>query len=195
MINTIFWSRTLIVIIALITFVGISFGEEGPRSQSGVPPEVVADYIHAVIEADRTLYTTHVANRMQEQGKAMASELWEKRGRLPLPAQMLKLAGQEVEAKGMGLKYRLASLWPIREENRYANDFERTGLEVVVGDPSEVYSAIITRGNFKYFKAIYADKAVSQACVNCHNAHPLSPKRNFKLGSVMGGIIISFPVD
>ena len=196
MINTIFWSRTLILVVtALITFAGISFGEEGPSSQSGVPPEVVADYIHAIIEADRTLYSTHVVNRMQEQGKAMASELWKKRGQLPLPAQMLKLAGQEVEAKGMGLKYRLASLWPIREENRYANDFERTGLEVVVGDPSEVYAAIITRGNLKYFKAIYADKAVSQACVNCHNAHPLSPKRNFKLGSVMGGIIISFPVD
>ncbi len=194
-INTIFWSRTLLVVTALITFVGISFGAEGPSSQSGVPPELVADYIHAVIEADRTLYTTHVVNRMQKQGKVIASELWKKRGQLPLPAQMLKLAGREVEAKGIGLKYRLASLWPIREENTYANAFERAGLEVVVGDPGEVYSGIITRGNLKYFKAIYADKAVSPACINCHNAHPLSPKRNFKLGSVMGAIIISFPVE
>ena len=31
-------------------------------------PEVVADYIHAVIEADRTLYATHVVDRMQETG-------------------------------------------------------------------------------------------------------------------------------
>ena len=66
---------------------------------------------------------------------------------------------------------------------------------MVVGDPSEVYAGTIRRGNRKYFKAIYADTAVSPACINCHNAHPLSPKRNFKLGSVMGAIIISFPVE
>ncbi len=195
MLNTIFWRGTLLVVAVLMTFAGISSGEEEHSGQSGVPPEVVADYVHAVIEADRTLYTTHVVNRMQEQGTVVASQLWKKKGQLPLPAQLLMLAGRAVEAKGTGLRYRLASLWPIREENTYANDFERTGLEVVVGDPSEVYAGTIRRGNLKYFKAIYADKAVSPACINCHNAHPLSPKRNFKLNDVMGGIIISFPVE
>jgi hypothetical protein len=189
-----FSKGTLKTVIALVTFTGILVAPNESRSETGVPPDQVADFIHAVIEADRTLYTTHVVNRMQEHGVTIASELWKTRGQLPLPAQMVLLAGMEVEAKGTGLKYRLASLWPIEEENGPADDFEKTGLEVVAADPNESYSGTIKRGQLKYFKAIYADKAVSMACVNCHNAHTLSPKRDHKLGDVMGAIIISFPV-
>ena len=61
-------------------------------------------------------------------------------------------------------------------------------------DPDEVYTGIIKRGNQRFFKAIYADKAVSKACVICHNDHLLSTKRDRKVGDVMGGIIISFPL-
>lgn len=81
------------------------------------------------------------------------------------------------------------------EENGPANTFEKTGLEVVAENPSEPYTGLIKRGDRRYFKAIYADIAVSKACVNCHNAHPLSSKRNREVGDVMGGIIFSFPVS
>ncbi|RMH07639.1 MAG: DUF3365 domain-containing protein [Nitrospirae bacterium] len=175
---------------------GISAGMSWAASEEvGVRPEVVADYIHAVIEADRTLYTTHVVERMQDTGIVIASEGWKKRNALPLPAQMLLMAGRKVEGEGLGLRYRLASLWPIYEDNGPADDFERTGLQVVAEDPTEVYSGIITRGGRKFFKAIYADRAVSKACVNCHNTHILSSRRDFKLNDVMGGIIISFPLE
>jgi hypothetical protein len=35
---------------------------------------------------------------------------------------------------------------------------------------------------------------VSKACVDCHNNHPNSPRRDFKLNDVMGAIVITFPV-
>jgi hypothetical protein len=46
-------------------------------------------------------------------------------------------------------------------------------------------------GANRYFEAVYADLAVTQACIGCHNAHPDSPKRDFKLNDVMGAIVIS----
>jgi hypothetical protein len=49
--------------------------------------------------------------------------------------------------------------------------------------------------NQTYFQAIYADRAVSQACVDCHNTHPHSPKKDFKLGDVMGGLVIEIPLE
>ena len=61
-------------------------------------------------------------------------------------------------------------------------------------DPKKVYARTIKRGKLSYFKAIYADRAVSRACVTCHNEHPLSPRRNYKLNDVMGGVIIQFPL-
>jgi hypothetical protein len=187
MFNTSFFKGTLIkgtmiVVIALGTFAGMPGGPNESRGQDGVPPDQVADYIHAVIEADRTLYTTHIVDRMQRNGIVIASEVWKGRAQLPLPAQMLLLSGLEVEAQGSGLKFRLASLWPLEEKNGPANDFEKAGLEVVAEDPSESYSGTITRGKLKYFKAIYADKAVSPACVECHNGHLLSPKRGYLCG-------------
>jgi hypothetical protein len=161
---------------------------------SGVSPEIVADYIHAVIAADRALYTIHVVDRMQENRIVVAAEAWKQRKALHLPAQMLLMGGRVVEMGGSGLRYRLASLWPIYEENGPSTPFEEAGLKAVAENPDKVYSGIIKRGDQRFFKAIYADRAVSKACVDCHNDHLLSSKRDRKLGDVMGAIIISFPL-
>ena len=165
----------------------------GEQSNHGIPYQTVADYIHDIIEADRTLYTTHVVDRMQETGTAIASEGWRERNALPLPAQMLLLSGNRVGNKGRGLNFRLASLWPIYKKNGPANDFERNGLKAVQQNPDEPFTGLITEGDESRFVAIYADLAVSKSCVNCHNRHLLSPKRDHKFGNVMGAIIISFP--
>ena len=173
---------------------GVAIAANEDELEVSFTPEVVANYIHAVIAADRALYTTHVVDRLQEERVVVAAEAWKQQKALPLPAQMLLMAGKTVEMSGSGLRYRLASLWPIFEENGPSNVFEEAGLKVVAEDPDEVYTGTITRGDKRFFKAIYADRAVSRACVNCHNGHILSGKRDFKMGDVMGGIIISFPL-
>jgi hypothetical protein len=35
---------------------------------------------------------------------------------------------------------------------------------------------------------------VTEGCIGCHNAHPESPKQNFKLKDVMGAMVISIPL-
>jgi uncharacterized protein DUF3365 len=159
----------------------------------GIPPELVAEYIYAVIQADRSIYSTHVVKQLQDRKIAVAAEDWKEKGALPLPAQLLQMAGQEVQGLGLGLHIRLSSLGPIYTNNGPEDEFERAGLEAVAKNPRKPYTGIITEGNRRYFKAIFADRAVSMACVMCHNSHPLSAKRDYKLHDVMGGIIISFP--
>jgi Protein of unknown function (DUF3365). len=46
----------------------------------------------------------------------------------------------------------------------------------------------------KYFTAVYPDVAVTAACVTCHNEHKDSPKTDFKIGEVMGGVVIRVPL-
>jgi cytochrome c peroxidase len=65
----------------------------------------------------------------------------------------------------------------------------------VAKNPRKPYTGIVTEGDKHFFKAIFADRAVSVTCVACHNSHELSSKRDYKLYDVMGGIIISFPVQ
>jgi Protein of unknown function (DUF3365) len=165
---------------------------EGPSVS--IPIEVVADYVHAVIEADRELYTRHVVERLQNKGVVVASENWEEKNTLSLPAQFLMESGRIMAKKGTGIQYRLISLWPINKRNAASSAFETTGLGSILTHPSKPYTGFVKEGSTRYFQAIYPDLAVTQACIGCHNAHPDSPKRNFKLNDVMGAIVISIPV-
>jgi len=177
-----------------IMLAGVAVDIAQAGETAGISPEVVAEYIHAIIQADRTIYSTHVVERLQDFKVTVAAEDWKARRTLPLPAQMLQMAGQEVQGLGLGLRIRLASLGPIYTKNGPADQFERAGLEAVAKNPRKPYTGIITEGDRHYFKAIFADRAVSMACVVCHNSHDLSTNRDYKLYDVMGGIIISFPV-
>jgi hypothetical protein len=161
----------------------------------GIPPEKVAEYVHAVLEADRTVYTNHVVNRMQAKGIVSAVEHWENENALPLPAQFLQHSGKLVAEGGRGIRYRLISLWPIYQRNAPATDFERKALEALTQHANRPYTGVVTSGRKQYFQAIYADRAVSAACVTCHNSHPLSPKRDFRTNDVMGGMAITIPLD
>ena len=178
-----------------IMLAGVAVDVAQAGETAGIPPEMVAEYIHAIIQADRTIYSTHVVERLQELKVAVAAEDWKAKGTVPLPAQMLQMAGQEVQGLGLGLRVRLASLGPIYKKNGPADQFERAGLESVAKDSRKPYTGIITENNKPFFKAIFADRAVSMSCVTCHNNHELSTKRDYKLYDVMGGIIISFPVQ
>lgn len=160
-----------------------------------IPPETVTDYIHAIIEADRTFYTVHVVERMQKQGGAAAAENWRaEKKTLPLPAQFLMEASDLATKTGTKVRYRLISLWPINPNNAPDEESEKKGLEIVRQHPEQSATGTIRIGTQTYFQAIYADRAVTQACVGCHNAHPRSPKKDFKLNNVMGGLVIEIPL-
>lgn len=94
-----------------------SLAEEESPSDATISAEAAADFIRAVIEAHRTIYCTHIVDRMQEQGKVIVQEDWKQKGGLPLPAQFLLYAGGLAAEKGGEVRLRLASLWPIHQRN------------------------------------------------------------------------------
>ena len=169
-------------------------GSEAPSQTIGIPAKKAADYIHAVIEANRTLYSKQVVEHLEEMNIVKATENWAQENTLPLPAQFLLLSSQISKKKRLGMSYRLMSLWPVNKKNGPRSAFEKVGLEEVIKNPEEPYTEIVSLSNELFFQAVYADKAEAKVCVTCHNGHPNSPKNDFKLGSVMGGIYISFPL-
>lgn len=160
-----------------------------------IPPETVADYLHSVIEADRTFYTIHVVERLQKAGGAKAAEDWRaKKDLLPLPAQFLIESSELAATTGSKVRYRLISLWPINPNNAPDGPNESRGLELIRDHPERSVTGTVKRGEELYFQAIYADRAVSQACVTCHNSHPHSRKKDFSMHDVMGGLVIEIPL-
>lgn len=186
------WSGLVGLCLLVLGVWTLSFGGKSTSNLPGIHPKQVANYVHAVVEADRTIYTKHVVERMQQKGITRADEHWEQNNALPLPAQFLQKSGRLAAESGSGVRYGLMSLWPIRTGP--STEFERKALREVIKRPDRPSTGIVRSGKKRYFKAIYADRAVSKACVNCHNEHLLSPKRDFKLNDVMGGVVVTIPL-
>ena len=202
----------LIALAVTICFTAIACSGSGStQAAAGISPEVAVDYVHTVLLADRTAYTKHVVNRLKKlEGKekadgvvpAEATEGWEQTNGVPLPAQMFRLgsevAAETADEKGIGFTYNLISTWNINDSHAPKSEFEKKAMEEVnkTGEPYKEYQEI---GGQKYFSALYPDKAVADACVTCHNTHPVHleryPDKKFKLDDVMGGIIINLPID
>ncbi|HQS99664.1 MAG: hypothetical protein B7Y26_10675 [Hydrogenophilales bacterium 16-64-46] len=153
----------------------------------------IADALHSIMEADRTVYTKLIVNRLQNQEKVIkASEHWKDDKALVLPAQMFRYGAEHVAEKGANFSYSLLSLWPVNKQNNAKTSVEKEGLKAVLGgDP---YYKTEVLGGKKYFTAIYPDKAVAKACISCHNDHKDSPKKDFKMGDVMGGVVLRLPI-
>jgi hypothetical protein len=155
----------------------------------------MADALHAVMEADRTVYTRNVVNRLQNDEKVItASEHWQDDKALPLPAQMFRMGAELAAQKTSDFSYALLSMWPVNKQNAPKTDVERAGLQFVVDNKGQNYYADEMLGGKKYFTAVYPDTAVAPACITCHNGHKDSPRSDFKMGDVMGGVVVRIPI-
>lgn len=163
----------------------------------GFTPQQMADGLFTVMSSDRAVYTKQVVNRLQNVEKVIkASEHWTDEKALPLPAQMFRMGAETVAAQDPGFSYSLLSLWPINKQNAPTTEAEKAGLQFVVDSKGATnYYAEEVLGGKKYFTAVYADVAVSPACVKCHNDHDDTPKDDFVLDDVMGGVVIRLPIE
>ena len=202
-------SSLVAVALAIQAFASLSACGGGEKSV-GLDPAKVTDMLHSVMEADRTNYTREVVNRLVKEQKVQivnpetkealsfeASEQWKtEHGKLPLPAQMFRMGAEAVSAKGVGFSYALLSKWPVNKQNKAKTPMETEGLEFVVSNAGKApFYGVEKLADKSYFTAVYADTAIAPACVDCHNGHKDSPRTDFKLGDVMGGVVIRIPMD
>lgn len=163
----------------------------------GIDPKVYTDSLFAVMNADRANYTKLVVARLGPKGSGAVKpdEHWEdfENGTL-LPAQMFRAGAEAVAEVTDDFTYSLQSLWPINKQNAPATPVEKAGLEFIAANPGERYYGEETLGDTTYFTAVYPDVAVSAACVDCHNEHKDTPKTDFTIGEVMGGVVIRVPL-
>ena len=168
----------------------------GESKTAGVSYQTMADSLHMVMESDRTVYTKLIVNRLAKDEKVIkASEHWKDEKALVLPAQMFRFGAERVAEKGAAFSYSLLSLWPVNKQNKPKTEIEKTGLKFIADNPGKNYYGEEELAGKKYFTAVYPDVAVAPACISCHNDHKDSPRSDFKMGEVMGGVVIRIPVS
>lgn len=179
---------------AMVFMIALPAAAGAGAAKDGIPHRQVADMLYELAYANRTVYTRDIVQRLaNEESVITASEHFRDEKGLPLPAQMFRFAAEELETNDFWLALR--SLTPINFGNGPITLVEEQGLEFVRDNPTERFYAEEDFAGRRNIVAIYADVASVEACVSCHNAHPESPRQDFKIGDVMGGVVVRLFVE
>ncbi len=188
----------LILVLMFVLGVGItvwhvySLQENLTRSVSLQDAKLYSDALAEL----RSLYTSEVVEIVREEGITVTHDYKVKKGAIPLPATLTILLGKRLAEKDLGGNTRLYSEYPFPGGTGHGpeDEFERTALERLRKNPETPYWSFENyRGRFSLRYAT-ADIMRSK-CVNCHNTHPDSPRRDWKEGDVRGVLEVVLPVD
>ncbi len=145
----------------------------------------------------RSFYTTQIASRALKSGMRLGFDYAQQDSMLPLPATMVKVLGEDIARQYPGSDVKLKSNFPFpnrtAEESRL-DAFQSRALAALEKEPkAPVYSIEPVGGRLSVRYAV-AD-VMKEGCVACHNSHPQSPKKDWKVGDVRGLVEVVIPVD
>lgn len=113
---------------------------------------------------------------------------------IPLPATMIHDLSELLRGDGKK-EIKLYSAFPFpNRKGRTLDTFEKESLAYFKTNPDEVFVRTEAYEGQEVVRVAIADKMVSPVCVNCHNAHPDSPKTDWKLNEVRGVLEVITPV-
>jgi len=154
-----------------------------------------AHSIAAQVMADRQYYGAVVVPRVGDLKGSLGADYRDIHGRFPLPATFVREVSEQLGRSGDGYVTRLISPWPINKEMGPKDSFENDGFASLAHSPGDPFVRTDTVEGRAVMRVLMADVATSTSCVSCHNAHPQSPKRDFHLYDVMGGLEVIIPMD
>ncbi len=148
--------------------------------------------IASLVDNIRAYYSQNIVSNVQEgEGKVVLSERYHDfKGGIPIPATLSIELGAIFDATHSDgrINYAFTSKYPFnnRKEERALDAFQQDSIQVFEKDPTlrfyEKYSQI---GQDEIFR-LATPVRMKESCVTCHNAHPDSPKKNWKVGDLRG---------
>jgi adenylate cyclase len=141
-----------------------------------------------VIDIMRGFYSSDVVGRIQHaEGKVTTSSNYKNiNGAVPIPATLSIELGNRISEGDGAVKYRFVSDLPFKDREAHQLDaFEVNALRQLRADP-KVKIAESSGTLFNRELRIASPVVMAQACVDCHNSHPASPKKDWKVGDVRG---------
>lgn len=147
-----------------------------------------AGEIGRIFDNVRSFYGSDVVARvLRANGAVTATHHYQElEGGIPVPATLSIELGKRIGSEDGSIKYRFLSDRPFKGRELHTMDaFEEQAIARLRADPSrpvvEVSGSLFDRQ-----VRVAAPVVMSPVCVRCHNAHPDSPKRDWKVGDVRG---------
>lgn len=160
--------------------------------QKAFSVEEILEMVAHENDVTRTLYTKGIVGAGKKQGLKF-DEDWQddevEAG--PLPALFLRGVSADIRKSSVPLGLYLGSDYPINASNKLEGKQANLFTKIKENQkPQFFYDE-----QAKLHTAMFADMAMAAPCVNCHNDHKNSPKKDWKLGDVMGATTWQYPSD
>jgi serine/threonine protein kinase len=150
-----------------------------------------------ILNEVNNLYSADVVERAKLKGVEATHDYAMREGTIPLPATLTIELGRHLsERSESGVQVRLYSNYPFRSraDGGPKDEFERDALVELPEDPAKPYvrfEEFQGRPSLRYATA----QRMQQTCVQCHNTHQDSTKKDWKVGDVAGVLEIIRPLD
>lgn len=147
-----------------------------------------ASDLNSVVSSVRSYYASNVVGRvLAHPGETQVVHNYETiPGAIPIPATLSLELGKVISEQQQNISYRFVSDFPFKNRAPHQlDDFERASLQRLRDHPDQ---KIVDASSslFRDRVRLIAPVIMGPACVSCHNVHPESPKRDWKVGDVRG---------
>lgn len=160
-----------------------------------------ANDISKIITDIRTLYANDVVGRILQADphtKITATDNYrDVAGAIPIPATFSLEIGRLTSSRDNTVRYEFVSDYPFAGRPPHKlDDFQLKALAAFRADP-KVQTLETTEGGWSPTVRLASPIRMTAPCVACHNKHPDSPKKDWKVGDVRGiqAVAVSQPLS
>ena len=149
-----------------------------------------ASQLNSMISEIRSYYSSNVVGRvLANHGETTPAQNYrEIDGGIPIPATLSIELGEVIDVVGNSIRYRFVSDEPFDGRAPHNLDsFEASALQQLRadGDPDASVTEISGSALSRQIR-MAVPIVMGQACVACHNSHPLSPRQDWEVGDIRG---------
>jgi len=154
------------------------------------------------IKTFRNYYTSNVVPKAKKSGLQIGIQHARIDSMIPLPATMVhdlselfnSSNSQNSDNMNLSDKILLYSSYPFpNREERQLDSFQKEALAQLKN--KGIYSKEELINGNRYVRVAIPDFMSAQACINCHNSHPKTPKNDWELGDIRGVLEMQMPIE
>jgi adenylate cyclase len=154
--------------------------------------------LNSVVSSVRGYYASNVVGRVlaSPSSTQVVHNYQSVPGAIPIPATLSLELGRVISEQQENISYRFVSDFPFKNRAPHALDSFETAALADLRDHKDQHLTQVSASVFNDRVRLVAPVIMGAACVACHNSHPESPKRDWKVGDVRGiqEITISQPI-
>jgi len=158
------------------------------RDVSETTLRVQASEVNSILTSVREYYASNVVDRvLNARGTTqVVHNYMDVPGAIPIPATLSLELGNVISEQQLNVDYRFVSDYPFAgRAPHFMDEFEQSALASLRQNPRQQITSV-SASLFHARVRLITPVVMGAACVNCHDSHPDSPKRDWKVGDVRG---------